>query len=124
MDILIGITILLVYQLVGESMVLLLEWPVPGPVVGMLLLFLTLLAKGRIGAQLLSTANGLLSHLSLLFVPAGVGVLVHIDMIADEWLPILTALILSTLVTLALTALVMKWIHHFTSQEGKTHGRR
>jgi putative effector of murein hydrolase LrgA (UPF0299 family) len=114
MDFLIGITTLLIYQLAGESIVLLLELPVPGPVVGMLLLFLTLLARGRVGAQLESTATGLLSHLSLLFVPAGVGVLVHIDMIANEWLPIMTALILSTLLTLAVTALVMKWTQHFT----------
>ena len=115
MDILIGITTLLSYQLIGESLVLLLALPLPGPVVGMLLLFLTLLARGRVGTPLESTATGLLSHLSLLFVPAGVGVLVHIDMIEDEWLPITAALILSTLVTLAVTALVMKWTQNLTA---------
>jgi holin-like protein len=109
MELLIGITTLLLFQLAGESIVLLLGLPVPGPVVGMLLLFLTLLARGRIGAQLEATANGLLSHLSLLFVPAGVGVLVHIDMIADEWIPITIALLLSTFLTLTVTAMVMKW---------------
>jgi len=114
MELLIGITTLLVYQLAGESIVLLLGLPVPGPVVGMLLLFLTLLAKGRTGVHLEATANGLLSHLSLLFVPAGVGVLVHIDMIADEWIPITIALLLSTLLTLAVTAMVMKWTQHLT----------
>ena len=120
MNLLIGTTTLLIYQLAGESIVLLLDLPVPGPVVGMLLLFLTLLARGRVGVQLESTANGLLSHLSLLFVPAGVGVLVHIDMIANEWLPITTALILSTILTLAVTALVMKWTRQLTSGGKKT----
>lgn len=111
MDLITGITLLLLYQLAGESIVLLLELPVPGPVVGMLLLFLTLLIRGRVGVALEATATGLLSHLSLLFVPAGVGILVHTDMIANEWLPITAALILSTLLTLAITALVMKWTH-------------
>jgi len=124
MDLLIGITTLLIYQLAGESIVLLLDLPVPGPVVGMLLLFLTLLARGRVGVQLESTANGLLSHLSLLFVPAGVGVLVHIDMIANEWLPITTALILSTILTLAVTALVMKWTWQLTSGGKKPRERQ
>lgn len=119
MDLLTGITTLLLYQLAGESVVLLLELPVPGPVVGMLLLFLTLLIRGGVGVQLESTATGLLSHLSLLFVPAGVGVLVHIDMIASEWLPITAALILSTLLTLAVTALVMKWTHTFIAGGAK-----
>lgn len=111
MDLITGITLLLLYQLAGESIILLLELPVPGPVVGMLLLFLTLLIRGRVGVALEATATGLLSHLSLLFVPAGVGILVHIDMITNEWLPITAALILSTLLTLAITALVMKWTH-------------
>ena len=116
MELLIGITLLLIYQLAGESIVLLLGLPVPGPVVGMLLLFFTLMVRGRVGEQLESAANGLLTHLSLLFVPAGVGVLVHIDMIAFEWLPITAALIISTLVTLALTALVMKWSQHLSAE--------
>ena len=119
MDLITGISVLLLYQLAGESIVLLLELPVPGPVVGMLLLFLTRLIRGGVGAQLESTASGLLSHLSLLFVPAGVGVLVHIDMLAGEWIPITAALIFSTLLTLAVTALVMKWTHHLVGGGAK-----
>lgn len=117
MELLLGITTLLLYQLAGESIVLLLALPVPGPVVGMLLLFLTFLIRGRAGASLEATANGLLGHLSLLFVPAGVGVLVHIDKIASEWIPITVALLVSTLVTLAVTALVMKWAYRTRAKE-------
>lgn len=103
-----AITLLLVYQLVGEVVALAFKLPVPGPVIGMLLLFLTLLARGSVSDELRNTANGLLSHLSLLFVPAGTGGMVHLARVADEWIPIVAALIGSTVLTIAVTALVMR----------------
>jgi holin-like protein len=99
-----GITLLLIYQLVGEILVLTLGLPVPGPVLGMILLFLTLLIRGRSSESLDQSSAGLLSHLSLLFVPAGVGIIMHLDLIAEAWLPIALTLVLSTLITLAATA--------------------
>ncbi len=99
-----GITLFLIYQLVGEVLVLALGLSVPGPVLGMILLFLTLLIKGRSSESLDQASSGLLSHLSLLFVPAGVGIIVHLNLIAGELLPILLTLLLSTLITLAATA--------------------
>ena len=103
-----ALTLLLVYQLVGEVLVQLLQLPVPGPVIGMLLLFVTLLLRGEAPESLRNTANGLLSHLSLLFVPAGVGVMLHFHRLATEWLPIVVALVASTVITIAVTALVMR----------------
>ena len=103
-----GITLLLVYQLVGEVIALAFKLPVPGPVIGMLLLFLTLIARRSVSDELRNTANGLLSHLSLLFVPAGTGVMVHLGRIENEWLPIAAALVGSTVLTIAVTALVMR----------------
>ena len=103
-----AITLLLVYQLAGELLALVFKLPVPGPVIGMLLLFLTLLARGSVSDGLRNTANGLLAHLSLLFVPAGTGVMVHLSRVADEWLPIVAALIGSTVLTIGVTALVMR----------------
>jgi holin-like protein len=101
-------TVLLVYQLVGEVFVRVTGLPVPGPVIGMLLLFLTLLARGSVPAWLRDTCQGLLSHLSLLFVPAGVGVMLHFKRLGAEWLPIVVALVASTVITIGVTALVMK----------------
>ena len=103
-----ALTVLLVYQLVGEVLVQLLGLPVPGPVIGMLLLFVTLLLRGEAPESLRSTANGLLGHLSLLFVPAGVGVMLHFHRLATEWLPIVVALVASTVITIGVTALVMR----------------
>ncbi len=101
------ITLLLLCQLAGEVIVLATGLPVPGPVVGMAVLFFGLIARGAIPADLQATAGGLLRHLSLLFVPAGVGVVLHLSLLADEWLAISAALIGSTVLTIAVTALVM-----------------
>lgn len=108
MTILNGITILLIYQLAGEISVLLLGIPVPGPVLGMIMLFLTLLVRNRSSESLDATATALLSHLSLLFVPAGVGIIVHFDRIIEEWIPLTAALVVSTVVTMMATAAIMR----------------
>lgn len=121
MDFLIGVTVLLSYQLVGEAMVLLLDLPVPGPVIGMLLLFLTLLVRKRTGQPLDSAAGSLLSHLSLLFVPAGVGAMLHFQRIGSEWLPISAALVLGTVLSLMVTALVMKGLQRLLMRKGPTY---
>jgi holin-like protein len=105
-----ALTILLVFQLVGEAVAHGLDLPVPGPVIGFALLFLTLLARRGVPEDLRTTANGLLQHLSLLFVPAGVGVMVHLARLRDEWLPISVALVVSTVLTIACTALTMRWL--------------
>jgi putative effector of murein hydrolase LrgA (UPF0299 family) len=111
-----GMTLLLVYQLVGEVSTRLLHLPVPGPVLGMLLLFITLLLHKRVESVVESASSALLSHLSLLFVPAGVGVMVHINRMGEAWLPITVALIAGTLITLAVTALVMQGVHRLLAK--------
>ena len=107
MNFLNGITLLLIYQLAGEISVLLLRIPVPGPVLGMVMLFLTLALRKRSTESLDSASSALLSHLSLLFVPAGVGMMIHFDRIINEWLPITIALVLSTIITMMATAAIM-----------------
>jgi holin-like protein len=113
-----GLTVLLIYQLVGEVVVISFGLAVPGPVVGMLLLFLTLLVRPRSEPTLGEVATPILRHLPLLFVPAGVGVIVHLRRIGDEWLPLGAALLLSTVITMAVTALVMSAARRFITKEG------
>jgi holin-like protein len=103
-----GITLLLVYQLVGEITVRLLGLPIPGPVLGMVMLFITLMIRGKAPESVDQASTALLSHLSLLFVPAGVGMMAHFGRIADEWIPITLALLLSTVITMVATALIMQ----------------
>jgi holin-like protein len=105
---LVGLIWLLVYQCIGEILVRWIGLPVPGPVVGMVLLFATLFLRNGPSEPLRTTANGLLSHLSLLFVPAGVGVMLHFRRIADEWPAIVASLAISTVLAIGVTALVMR----------------
>lgn len=116
------ITVLLVYQLVGEVISQSLELPLPGPVVGMALLFATLLVRGKLADGLRDTAEGLLRHLSLLFVPAGVGVILHLHLIQSEWKAISAALIVSTIATIAVTALVMVGLARLTNDQSNDKG--
>jgi holin-like protein len=103
-----GLTWLLVFQCAGEALARLAALPVPGPVLGMALLFVTLRWKARIPEALGTAADGLAKHLSLLFVPAGVGVMLHAGRVAAEWLPIVVALVVSTALALAATALTFR----------------
>lgn len=100
--------ILLVFQTVGEVISYALHLPVPGPVIGMLLLFGWLVFDNRLLSVIQNSASELLKHLSLLFVPAGVGIMVHAQRIGSEWMPIVIALVISTWVAIAVTALVTR----------------
>lgn len=102
--------VLLVFQLVGEVAVQLLGLPLPGPLVGMLLLFGALVARGSLPESLAGAATGLLSHLMLLFIPAVTGVMMYFDRIGREWLALLAACILGAAITLAVTALTLRWM--------------
>jgi holin-like protein len=110
-----AITTLLLFQLVGEIIARALDIPIPGPVVGMLLLLLTLLVRGNALPELETTARRLLSQLALLFVPAGVGVMAHVALLQREWLAIVITLVLSTYITLIVTALTMRLLRSRTS---------
>jgi len=103
-----ALTLLLIFQLIGEVLARWLNLPIPGPVIGMLLLFLALVLRSGPGDDLRNTSQNLLQHLSLLFVPAGTGIMVHLHRVADEWLPLLLSLLISTVATLVVTALAMK----------------
>ena len=105
-----ALTILLIFQLLGEVIAQFFGLPVPGPVLGMVLLFIALVIRGGAPAWLKDTSATLLQHLSLLFVPAGAGVMVHAARIGDEWLAILLSLVGSTAITIGITALVLRFL--------------
>ncbi len=94
-------------QLAGELLVTLLALPLPGPVVGMVLLFVGLLVRRGVPAPLAATSGALLDNLALLFVPAGVGVLLHLPRLAESWAAVSAALIVSTALTLLVTGWAM-----------------
>ena len=110
---------LLVFQLAGEFLVAWSGLPVPGPVLGMVFLLAFLAAMRRVPGDIGPVAQTLLRHLSLLFVPAAVGVVVHVERIEAEWLPILAALVVSTVLTIAVTAAVFRLVVRATGGEGE-----
>lgn len=101
---------LLIFQTLGEGLAFAFSLPVPGPVIGMLLLFCYLMLRKGVAEQLAPTTLEFLKHLSLLFVPAGVGIMVHAQRVAAEWVPIVAALVISAAVSLVVTAFVLKWL--------------
>jgi len=110
-----AIAILLLCQLAGEAAARGLSLPIPGPVIGLVLLFLGLAYQGLRNSvttqsiadtELGRTAAGLLQNLSLLFVPAGVGVIDNLELLSRYGLALALSLIISTALTLVVTALV------------------
>jgi holin-like protein len=99
--------VLIAFQLCGEAIASLAGLPIPGSVIGMTLLVMALVLRGAAPEFLQSGARGLLHYLPLLFVPAGVGIIAHLPLIAAEWLPITAALIASSVLTLIVTAAAM-----------------
>jgi holin-like protein len=110
-----ALTLLFLCQLVGEVVVRTLGVAFPGPVLGMGLLFAGLLFRGRSDPALDGVADGILRHLSLLFVPAAVGVMQQAGLIAQNWLAISAALVVSTLMTLVVTVTVFRAVVRLTA---------
>ena len=104
-----GITWLLLLQSLGEVISRGLHLPLPGPVVGMLLLLLAL-RWPSVNNSVQVVAEFLLQHLSLLFVPVGVGVMTHLDVLGQYGVRIAIVIVLSTWISLAVTALVLREI--------------
>ncbi len=117
----VSLTVILLCQLLGEVVAHGFGWPLPGPVLGMLLLLVFLSLRGRIakmvpelGKTLDSTGKGLLAHLSLLFIPASVGVVQRLDVVAQHGVGLAVALVVSTFATLVVTVVTFVAVSRFS----------
>lgn len=104
------IAIVLGFQFAGELAATLLDLPLPGPVVGMVLFFLLLVRLGGVPEDLERVADGLLSNLLLFFIPATVGVTAFLGLIVADILPLLAAILVSSLAALVVGGLAMQWL--------------
>lgn len=104
-----GLAWLLAFQSVGELLARGLSLPFPGPVIGMLLLLIALRVP-VVQEPVASCANFLLTHLSLLFVPVGVGVMTHLSLVSQYGFRMLAVIVLSTLAGLLVTVLSLHWL--------------
>ena len=108
--------IIFLFQLVGEAIQKFFEINIPGPVIGLILLllffifFLKSSSSKKIKKQISETSHQIINYLSLLFVPIGVGVVMHINYLGDNLFKILAIIIIGTLSTLVFTAFVMEKI--------------
>lgn len=102
-----GVAYLLLFQCLGELLSRGLKAPLPGPVLGLLALLLALNLPA-IRQPVAAAADLLLAHLSLLFIPVGVGVMTHLALVSQYGLRMLLVITLSTWIGLAVTALVLK----------------
>ncbi len=100
-------TVLVAAQWAGQTVATLAGLPVPGPVIGMVLLLIFLFMRGQVPDGLSAAANPLLKHLSLLFIPAGVGVIAYPDLVKSQWPALVGSVVLGTLATLLLTGWLM-----------------
>jgi putative effector of murein hydrolase LrgA (UPF0299 family) len=107
-----SLSLILLCQLAGEALVRGIGVPMPGPVIGLMILLVLLLLRDRFavlargplqGEGVESTSRGLLANLSLLFVPAGVGVVQKLDLIVEHGIAFLGVLAISVMVTLLVT---------------------
>ncbi len=105
---------LLACQLVGEAAQRLLAVPLPGPVIGMILMLGLLAASPRFVGFMRPLAEGILANLSLLFVPAGVGVVGHISTLGAQAITLLIAVVASTLLAIAAGALAFVAVARLT----------
>jgi holin-like protein len=122
-----SLTLILLAQLIGEALARASNLPVPGPLIGMALLLLFLVVRDRasrlsprvlapplVDGRLESTGKGLLANLSLMFVPAGAGIVGRLDVLAVHGVALAVVVLVSTVTTLAATALtfvvVSRWL--------------
>lgn len=107
------------FQLLGEFLKKFFEMRIPGPVIGLILLLVTLIflkkfkktAIVNLKADVINTSNYILSYLSLLFVPIGVGVVMHLSYLENNLFRVLIIVFISTILTIGGTAFLMEKIN-------------
>ncbi len=110
-----GLAVLTGFQLAGEVIRASFSLPLPGPVIGMFLLAIVhgatpaeSTAMSDVRKSLDAVSRALIEHMGLLFVPAGVGIVAAGDLLRHEWLPIVVAILVSTVLGVAVTG----WVAH------------
>lgn len=116
---------ILIFQLAGEVIQKGFELPLPGPVLGLILLLFSLVFTKKsinpnlveLRARLMTTSEKLLSYLSLLFVPIGVGVIMHLQLLEGQLLKIVFVIGLGTIMTMVFTAFIFAVFSKISSDE-------
>jgi holin-like protein len=112
-----GLVQILLWQGLGELISHFLIPVLPGPVIGLIFLLIFLILKGQINNSLALVADAFSQHLGILFIPAAVGVILFLPQLKTHALAVVTALVVSVTLTIAVTALILKYISKEDSHE-------
>ena len=111
--------IILGIYLLGEFISEVLSLPVPGNILGMIILLFLLCTKIIKLEQIETIANFLLDHLAFFFIPAGVGLMTSVDIIKDSWLKLIVVCIATTIIIIASTGLIVQYITRKNTKRGE-----
>lgn len=122
-----GFFVILLFQLIGEVIQKLFALVIPGPVIGLIFLLFTLIYLRRIKMKkilnvkkdVMSTATAITSYLSLLFVPIGVGVVMHISYLEENLYQVLGVVVIGTMLTVGITAKLMEYLNLYLQRKKK-----
>lgn len=116
-----GLVQLFLWQGLGELLSKFFLPGIPGPVLGLLLLLAFLCLRGQVDSDLAMVADSFRQHLGLLFVPASVGVLLFLPELQTHAMAVGTALLVSVILTIAVTAIVLKVFWYVSLKRSKGH---
>ena len=122
-----GFFVILLYQLIGEVIQKFFALVIPGPVIGLIFLLFTLIFLRRVKMKkilnvkkdVMSTATAITSYLSLLFVPIGVGVVMHISYLEKNLYQVLGVVVIGTMLTVGITAKLMEYLNLYLQRKKK-----
>ena len=122
-----GFFVILLFQLIGEVIQKFFALVIPGPVIGLIFLLFTLIYLRRVKIKkilnvkkdVMSTATAITSYLSLLFVPIGVGVVMHISYLEKNLYQVLGVVVIGTMLTVGITAKLMEYLNLYLQRKKK-----
>ncbi len=122
-----GFFVILLFQLIGEVIQKFFALVIPGPVIGLIFLLFTLIYLRRVKMKkilnvkkdVMSTATAITSYLSLLFVPIGVGVVMHISYLEKNLHQVLGVVVIGTMLTVGITAKLMEYLNLYLQRKKK-----
>ena len=122
-----GFFVILLFQLIGEVIQKFFALVIPGPVIGLIFLLFILIYLRRVKMKkilnvkkdVMSTATAITSYLSLLFVPIGVGVVMHISYLEKNLYQVLGVVVIGTMLTVGITAKLMEYLNLYLQRKKK-----
>ncbi len=117
-----GIVTLLFFTVLGDVLSDALSLPVPGSVMGLILLVIYLQISGGVSESLDKVSQFCIRYLAVMFIPGCVGIFFLGDLLLQQWLPITLAMLVATPVSLVITAVLLQWLlKRFAAESGENH---